>query len=103
MSFETIATLGRLSDDASNVATLGRIAKYLVTVNDIIEIYCALQTEIEFNLTLYRAEINIETGLCQFIDIKTNIKKEVDIETTLQLETEIKTRLIRAYREPSLQ
>ena len=101
MSFEMIATLGRISDDAPTAATLGRTAKYRVNINDLIEIFTELQTEVEFNLTLYKAELNIETSICTFVDIKTHIKQEVDIETTLALEKNIRTRLVRAYQEPS--
>lgn len=102
MDGETLATMGVLTNNGMTVANMGYDGYFKTTIIDLIEIFGELQTEIEFNLTLYNAIINIETGICTFTNIKTHLTQEVDLETQLQLEQEIKTRLVQAYQPPSL-
>ena len=102
MDGESIMTMGVLSNNGMVVANLGHTATYRTFAVDLLEIISEFQLEHEFTVTLYSADINIETSICTFVDIKVTLQTEQNIETELQLEQNIKTRLVEAYREQSL-
>lgn len=90
-----LATFGTTWQNGMVIADLGYTSTHIGLIHDVIELESPIQTELEFTVTLYRAQIDIITDLPIEIIIKTSIKNEVDLESKLQIETNIRTRLIK--------